>query len=145
MLSVIALMIITALANMWIGWEKGDRYTGSLAVALAGFAFFGWVGSLIGLALLLWRFVGWHKALDMGRNEGTVLRDTLVMSAIALVPAITLAVGLQSWLPITLVVTMPACYGFAMWAFPWKPNIDHIKIAEGTSGAVFALTGALAI
>jgi len=142
------LAAVTAVANMWIGWEHGDRYTGSISIGFVGWLFLGYAGILIGLAMLGWRFVGWFRALDLGRSDHSVQRDFLVMAATTAVPIFIFSYGLWHlgygfaglW-SLSLAVFMPTCYAIAMWVPPWDPKYDHIKYAEALAGAVFGLIG----
>ena len=143
-LAVVAVML-TALANMWAGWEKGDRYSAAGAIFL-GFLGFGVVpAGIAALTWLAWRTTGWFKSLDMGRNEGSVLRDFAVMAAIAAVPSGLAALLLGSYMPLSFILAAPVCYGIAMWALPWKPEYQHVKVGEALSGVAYGLIMVLAI
>ena len=136
-------IILGALANAWAGYEKGDRYTGGLGMALAGLAATGeWTVALaLGLGFIGWRLVGWQGALDMGRNEGSKVRDVLVMFGISLIPAVILCLGAGSLGGLVLAPLITLCYYGAMWWLPWEPKYSHIKVAELASGAMFVAAG----
>lgn len=140
------LAVVTSVANKWIGWERGDRYTGSAAIAFVGWLFLGYAGILIGVAMLGWRFVGWFRALDMGKDQHSFARDFLVMAATTAVPIFIFSYGLWHlgygyngvW-SLSLAVLMPICYAIPMRLLPNTPKYPHISIAEFLAGAVFGL------
>lgn len=147
-LAVLIVAVVTSVANKWIGWEHGDRYTGSAAIAFTGWLFFGYPGAIIGAAMLGWRFVGWFRALDMGRDQHSFARDFLVMAATTAVPIAIFSIafyymgmGYQGLWSLTLAFLMPLCYAVAMWVPPYTPKYDHIAYAEFLAGAVFGVIG----
>ena len=147
-IAVAIVALVTSGANKWIGWKNGDRYTGSAAIAFTGWLFFGYPGAIIGLAMLAWRFVGWFRALDMGKDQHSFGRDFLVMAATTAAPIAVFSIafyymglGYQGLWSLSLAVLMPICYGVAMRVPPNKPSVPHISIAEFLAGAVFGTIG----
>lgn len=138
-------IVLCSVANMWAGWEKGDRYSGGLLTAVALYiSTFNLTASIaLGLGFILWRLPGWQKALDMGRNEGSVQRDVAIMFGLACIPALVLTLGSAGYGGLILAPLITLCYYGAMWWVPYTPKYNHIKIAEGTSGAMFGLVGYL--
>lgn len=154
MISTLLGMAAGAVANIWGGYEHGDRYTAGLAIAAIVSVVVGsWViGLATGLGFILWRLVGWQKALDMGRNPGEVdlpsyrleiIRDHAVMFAIAMIPALILAVAAKSLFGLLLAPAITLSYSAGMWLIPYDGKWDNIRWAEGFSGAMFILIPAL--
>lgn len=146
--AVLIVVLVTSVANKWIGWQHGDRYTGSAAIAFTGWLFFGYPGAIIGLAMLGWRFVGWFKALDMGKDQHSFQRDFAVMAATTAVPIAIfstafyfMGMGFAGVWSLSLAVLMPICYALAMHIPPNRPEYDHIAYAEFLAGAVFGVIG----
>jgi hypothetical protein len=131
--------LVVSVANMWAGYEKGDRYSGGAAIATLGYLLVGWVGPLTGLGFILWRLVGWQKSHDMGRSDTTLLRDFFVFGAIAGVPSTILAIYHMSYVPFAFMFAAPACYVFALYAVPYRPPIKHLRIGEGLSGIALGI------
>ena len=84
----------------------------------------------------------------MGRNPGEVdlpshrleiIRDHAVMFAIAMIPALILAVAAQSLFGLLLAPAITASYSAGMWLIPYNGKWDNIRWAEGFSGAMFIL------
>lgn len=146
-IDIICTVAAFAAINMYIGWEKGSRLYGTLVLAvLTGLlTSSALIGGLLGLSFYIYRSIGWHGTLDMGRNEGRFIDDFFKMSLISAVAGIGFSLVLGNPTPMLYTLMAPLSYTVAMWAFPWKPNVPHIKIAEGLSGASLGFLTAISI
>jgi hypothetical protein len=135
MLSAAAFIALCAVANAWAGYRHGDRYSASLAIA-AGYWLVGPVAIFAGLAMLLWRFIGWYDTVDMGRDSNSLVYDLGIMNLISLAPALVLFLHDWHWNALFFAPAAGLCYVASMWIGPYRPGIPRIRIAETLSGAV---------
>lgn len=146
-MSILALAAGAALgaaANRYAGWHKGNRYVPAVILWGVLYLAFGIEATVFALAFLFWRTIGWHKSIDMGRNEGTLLRDFATMLGITVLPLLTAAVMYPTpWLT-GLAFVPAATYAAVMWGLPWRPGVPHIAVAESVTGALLGI-GAVAV
>jgi hypothetical protein len=135
-LSLIALGALAGgIANRYAGWEHGDRYVPAAFLTVALLLAFGFKASLLGILFLLWRSVGWHKSIDIGRNEGSATRDFVTLIAISILPAVAAALVFGTLVALWLAVIPSLVYTAVMWGLPWHPKFRHIAVAEWITGA----------
>ena len=85
-MTILICMVLGAVLNRFSGytnitWLPGRNvYWAILAATLiAGFAV-DWVFALwLGLSIALYRVPGWYNSIDMGKNEGTLANDAMIM------------------------------------------------------------------
>lgn len=141
-LAILAGALVGAASNRYAGWEHGNRYVPAVIIWVLLYLGFGFEATVFGLAFLFWRSIGWYTAIDMGRNEGSFLRDFAVMIGITLLPVASIAVIYPTpWVAVFALI--PALvYAAVMRLLPWEPKYKHIATAEIITGA---LLGAAAV
>jgi len=146
---ILALIVIYTIANRLAGdgrWKRALKLPGRplwwafAAAYLAATPFVGWFYSALAAgSFLIWRTLGWYKAIDAGTNDGTRIRDFAVMSARGLL-LFPIFFYFNSWALLAITaITISACYDLA-WHFFRKDGKDMIPFAEILAGAVLGLS-----
>ena len=124
--------VFGAAVNRYAGWENGDRYISTLAIAGLCWPILG-----VDALYLAAAFLGWYKSLDMGKDAGGFIRDFSVMTGIGIAPAAVLAVAFGDIYIMGIVLVPPLAYTAVMRGLPNKPSVPHIAIAEILTGGLF--------
>lgn len=143
-LAVLAGGLIGGAANRFAGWEHGNRYVPAVVLWVLLCLGFGLQATVFALAFLFWRTIGWHKSIDMGRNEGSFLRDFATMFGITLLPVASIALMYPTWWLAAFAFIPSLSYAAAMWLLPWRPEFRHIAVAEWVTGGLLGM-GAVAV
>ena len=131
--------VFGAAVNRYAGWDSGDRYISSLAIAGLCWPILGVDALYLAAAFLVWRSIGWYKSLDMGKDAGGFLRDFSVMTIIGIAPAAVLAVAFNDPYVTGIVLLPPVVYTAVMRGLPNKPNVPHIAVAEILTGGLLGV------
>lgn len=130
-----------AITNRYAGMESGNRYVGALLfgavmTVLLPFEQIGTIWTL-SLSYIVWRSMGWHKSIDMGRDAQSLPRDYLIFSLILLVLLVPVWIVTRSWQYVAIVgIGAPMGYVFAMRVLlPEKQHMKRIAIGEILAGA----------
>jgi hypothetical protein len=135
-LAILAGALVGAASNRYAGWEHGNRYLPAVIIALLLGLNFGLEAAFFGFVFLLWRSIGWHKSIDMGRNEHSFVRDFATLWGITFLPLASAAVFFPTWNLVWVSLIPPLVYTAVMRGLPWRPEFKHIATAEIITGAL---------
>lgn len=146
MLAIITGAILGGLGNRYAGWDQGNRYLPAAGFWILLYMCYGFEATVFALAYLFWRSIGWYQSIDMGRNEGTWLRDAATMVLITFLPALTvMTMYPKPWLFAWLLAVPVLAYTAVMRGLPWEPKYKHIAVAEILSGALLGATAVFVV
>jgi dolichyl-phosphate-mannose--protein O-mannosyl transferase len=132
----ILFVLVGAIGNRYAGWKNGDRYIPTAAMAFLLGLFYGIPAVSIAAGFLVWRSIGWQDTLDMGRDAGSFIGDSLLFYFIAYAFGIipTLVYHDLRFIPATA-TAVTLIYAASFWLLPYRKGIPHVAIAEVLSGA----------